>query len=136
MFIMGEGHIFVEHISPEVFGLVATLLETARIADLCVRHARPFSGKEVSQRYLTIHPFASHMIIKPRLIMTFRTDHMAMAGGPPRFHIGIHLVTEATKGRTFREFKKGQRENKECNDTNDKRSLYCLGVILSSFFKT
>jgi hypothetical protein len=135
MFIMGEGHIFVEHISPEVFGLVATLLETARIADLCVRHARPFSGKEVSQRYLTIHPFASHMIKKPRFIVTFRTGHMAMAGGSPRFHIGIHLVTEAAKGRTFREFKKGQRENKECDDAKDKRSLYCPGVIPSSFFK-
>jgi hypothetical protein len=83
MFIMGEGHIFVEHISPEVFGLVATRLETARIADLCVRHARPFTGQKKSQRYLTIHPLAFHMIKKPWLIMTFCTDHMAMAGGPP-----------------------------------------------------
>jgi hypothetical protein len=136
MFIMGEGHIFVEHISPKVFGLVAALLETARIANLCVRHARPFPGKEVSQRYLTIYPFASHMIIKPRLIMTFRTGHMPMAGGSPRFHIGIHLVTEATKGGAFREFKKGQRENKECDDANDKRSLDCFVVLLSSLLKT
>ena len=104
---MGEGNIFIEHIPLEVFGFVATLLETARIADLCVGHARPFSGEEIGQRYLTIHPFASQMIEKTRLVMTFRTGHMPMAGASPRFHIGIHLVTKATKGRTFCEFKKG-----------------------------
>jgi len=59
MFVMGEGHIFVEHIPLQVIGLVATLLETARITDLRVGHARPFSREEVSQRNLTIHPFAS-----------------------------------------------------------------------------
>ena len=68
--------------------------------------------------------------------MTFRTGHMPMAGGSPRFHIGIHLVTEATKGGAFREFEKGQRKDKECDDANNKRSLYCLGVVLCSFFKT
>jgi hypothetical protein len=136
MFIMRKGHILIEHISPEFFGLVATLLETACIADLCVRHARPFPGEEVSQRYLTIYPFASHMIIKTRLIMTFRTGHLPMAGGSPGFHIGIHLVTEATKGRAFGEFKKCQRNNNECDDADDKRCLYCLSVVLSSFLKT
>ena len=62
MFTMGEGHIFIDHIPLEVVGLVATLLETARIADLCVRRARPLPGEKVSQRYLTVHPFAFHMI--------------------------------------------------------------------------
>jgi hypothetical protein len=45
-------------------------------------------------------------------------------------------MTEATKGGAFREFKKGQRKNKECDDANDKRSLYCLVVFLGSPFKT
>jgi len=75
------------------------------------------------------------MIIKPGFIVTFRAGHVAMAGASPRFHIGIHLVTEATKGRTFRELKKGQRENKECDDAKNKRSLYCPGVVPSSFSK-
>jgi hypothetical protein len=60
MFSVGEGHIFIEHIRLEVFGLVATLLEAARVADLCVGHARPFSGEEIGQRYLTVHPFVSN----------------------------------------------------------------------------
>jgi hypothetical protein len=59
-----------------------------------------------------------------------------MAGSPPRLHIAIHLVAETAKGRAFRESKKGERENHECNDTNNKRSPYGLGVVLSSFFKT
>jgi hypothetical protein len=61
---------------------------------------------------------------------------MPVAGGSPRIHIGIHLVTEATKGGAFREFKKGQRENKEYDDANDKRSLDCFVVCLSSSTKT
>jgi hypothetical protein len=133
---MGEGDILIDHIPLEVFDLVATLLETARITDLCVGRTRPFSGKKIGQRYLTIHPLPPQMIIQSRFIMAFRAGHMSMAGCSPRFHIGIHLVTEAAKGRTFREFKKGQRENKECDDAKDKRSLYCPGVIPSSFFKT
>jgi hypothetical protein len=136
MFSMGEGHILVSHISLEVFGPVATLLKTACIAYLCMRHARPFPGKEVSQRYLAIYPLPPQMIEKTRLIMTFRTGHMFMAGGSPRFHIDIHLVTEATKGSAFREFKKGQRQNKECNNANNKGSLYGFGMFLSSLFKT
>jgi len=132
---MGEGYILIDHIPLEVFDLVTSLLEAARITDLCVGRTRPFSREEVSQGYLTINPFTSQMIIQSRFIVTFRAGHMSMAGCSPRFHIGIHLVTEAAKGRTFREFKKGQRENKECDDAKDKRSLYCPGVIPSSFFK-
>jgi hypothetical protein len=59
-----------------------------------------------------------------------------MAGSPPRLHIDIHLVTEPAEGRAFREFKKSQGENNECNNTNGKRGFYCPGVFLSSFFKT
>jgi hypothetical protein len=115
---------------------MAAFLETTRITNLCMGLARALPGEEVSQRYLTIHPFAFQMIVKPGLIMTFRTRHVFMAGSPPRLHIVIHLVAEATKGGAFREFKKGKRENQECNDANNKRSLYCPGVVLSSFFKT
>jgi hypothetical protein len=60
---------------------------------------------------------------------------MVMARGPPRFHIDVHLVTEAAEGRGFREFKKDKRKDKECDDTNDKRSLDCLAVFLSPSFE-
>jgi hypothetical protein len=80
---MGEGNILISHISLQVIDLMATLLETAHITDLGVGHARPFSGEEIGQRYLAIHPLPPQMIEKTRLIMTFRTGHMAMAGGSP-----------------------------------------------------
>jgi hypothetical protein len=76
------------------------------------------------------------MIDKPRLIVTLRARYMLVAGSPPGLHIGIHLVTEAAKGGAFREFKKSQRENKECDDADDKRSLDCLVVLLSASLKT
>jgi hypothetical protein len=44
---MGEGHILIDHISLEVFNLMASLLEATRIADLCVGFARFLSGDEV-----------------------------------------------------------------------------------------
>jgi hypothetical protein len=115
---------------------MAAFLKAARIADLCMGLARALSGEEVSQRYLTVHPFAFYMIIQPGLIMAFRTRHVFMGGSPPRLHIAIHLVAKATKGRAFCESKKGKRENKKCNDANNKRSPYCPGMVLSSFFKT
>jgi hypothetical protein len=101
MFSVGEGHVLVNHIPLEVLDLMAPLLETTRIVDLCVRHARFFPRDEIGQRYLTIHPLSPQMVEKPRLIMTFRTRHTAMAGGLPRFHISIHLVTEAAKCGCF-----------------------------------
>jgi hypothetical protein len=45
-------------------------------------------------------------------------------------------VTEATKGGAFCEFKKGQRENEEYDNANDKRSLYGLVVFLGPLFET
>jgi hypothetical protein len=83
MFSMGEGYILIDHIPLEVFDLVTSLLEAARITDLCVGRTRPFSGKKIGQRYLTIHPFTSQMIIKPGFIVTFRAGHMSMAGCSP-----------------------------------------------------
>jgi hypothetical protein len=80
---------------------MATLLKAAGIADLCVRDARPFSRKEIGERYLAIHPLPLHMIEKSRFIVAFRASHMLMAGSPPRLHIGIHLVTETAEGRGF-----------------------------------
>jgi hypothetical protein len=44
------------------------------------------------------------MIYKTRFIMALGTCHMAMSGGPPRFHIDIHLVAEATEGGTLCKF--------------------------------
>jgi hypothetical protein len=59
---MGETHIFIDHISLKVFNLVASLLETTRIADLCMGSAWPLPGDEVGKRDLAIHPFSFKMI--------------------------------------------------------------------------
>jgi len=77
---------------------MATFLEATHIADLGVRHARPLSRDKIGQRDLAVHPFALQMFEKTRLIVAFRTCNIAMTGGPPRFHISIHLVTKAAKG--------------------------------------
>ena len=125
MFSMGEGHILIDHIPLEIFDLMASLLETTRIVDLCVRPARPLPRDEIGQRYLAIHPFAFQMIEKPRLIVAFRTRHMPMAGGPPRFHINIHLVTEAAEGGGFCKFKKDSKDNEKDDDAEKQgRSLF------------
>ena len=132
---MRKGHILVDHVSLKVFDLMTAFLETTCVTNLCMGLARGLPGEEVSQRYLPIDPFAFHMIEKTRFVMTFRAAYLPMAGRSPRLHIAIHLVAEATKGRAFREFKKGQRENEECNEADDQRRLYCLGVFLGSLFK-
>jgi len=44
-----ERHILIDHISLEVFDLMTSLLEAARIADLGVGRARPLPRQEVSQ---------------------------------------------------------------------------------------
>jgi hypothetical protein len=59
---MGKGHIFIDHISLEIFSLMTSLLETARIADLCMGSAWPFSRDEIGKRDLAVHPFSFKMI--------------------------------------------------------------------------
>ena len=49
VFSMGKGHILIDHIPLEVFDLMTSLLEAARIADLRVRRARPLPRQEVGQ---------------------------------------------------------------------------------------
>ena len=132
MFTMGEGHILIDHISPEVFGLVATFLKTACIADLCVRRARPLARQEVGQRDLSVHPFALEMVEKSGLIMAFRARHMPMAGCPPRVHIDIHLVTKAAEGRAFRKFEKAYENDKKNKNTKSKEDLDRLKMSLSA----
>jgi hypothetical protein len=44
-----ERHILIDHISLEVFDLMTSLLEAARVANLGVGRARPFPRQEVSQ---------------------------------------------------------------------------------------
>jgi hypothetical protein len=111
---------------------MATLLKAACIADLRVRRTRPFPRKEIGQGYLAINPLPSHMIEKPRLIVTFRTTDMLVAGSPPRLHIGIHLVTESTEGRGLCKSEKTSNDDEENNDAENKEDLDCLEVSLSA----
>jgi len=57
MLSMGKSNILVDHISLQVFDLVATLLETTRITNLCMRFARPFPRNKIGHRHLTVDPF-------------------------------------------------------------------------------
>lgn len=106
MFSVRERHILIDHISLEVFGLMTSLLKAACVADLGMRCTRPLSRQEVSQRHLPVHPFPLEMVQKPGLIMAFRAGHMPVTGGSPRFHVDVHLVTEAAEGRALRKFEK------------------------------
>jgi hypothetical protein len=107
MLSVRESNILIDHVFLKIFNLMASLLKTTRIADLGMRPARCFSRDEIGQRDLTIHPFALQMIEKARLIVAFRTCHMSVTGSPPRFHIGIHLVTKAAESGTFGKSEKG-----------------------------
>jgi hypothetical protein len=57
MLPVGKSHILVDHISLQGFDLVATLLETTRITNLCMRFAGPFPRNEIGHRNLTVDPF-------------------------------------------------------------------------------
>ena len=75
------------------------------------------------------------MVKKSGLIMAFRTDHMPVAGGSPRFHIDVHLVTEATKSRALRKFEEADQDDKKNKDAKDKEDLDGLEVSLSAFLR-
>jgi hypothetical protein len=111
---------------------MAALLKAACIADLGVRRTRPFSRKEIGQGYLAIYPLPFQVIDKSRLVVTFRASDMLVAGSPPRFHIGIHLVTESTEGRGLRKSEKTSKDDKKNNNAKDKKDLDCLEVSLSA----
>lgn len=64
--------------------------------------------------------------------MAFRTSHMSMAGGPPRLHIDIHLVTEAAKGRALCKFEKAYKDDKKNKDTKNKKDPDGLEVSESA----
>jgi hypothetical protein len=72
------------------------------------------------------------MVDKSGLIMAFRTGHMSMAGGPPRVHIDIHLVTEAAEGRALRKLEKAYKNDKKNKDTKNEKDLDRLEMSLSA----
>lgn len=67
--------------------------------------------------------------------MAFRTSHMSMAGGPPRLHIDVHLVTEAAEGGALCKFENAYKDDKKKKDTKDKKYLDCLEVSLSALLR-
>jgi hypothetical protein len=48
MFAMGERHIFIDHVSLEIPGLMASLLEATRIVDFCMRPLGGLTRDEIS----------------------------------------------------------------------------------------
>jgi hypothetical protein len=63
--------------------------------------------------------------------MALSAHDAAMSGGPPRFHIGIHLVTDAAKGGSLREFEKNRKENEKGDNTKKEKDSYCFFVRLN-----
>lgn len=55
-----------------------------------------------------------------------------MAGGPPRLHIDIHLVTEAAKRRALCKFEKAYKDDKKNKDTKNKKDPDGLEVSEST----
>ncbi len=55
-----------------------------------------------------------------------------MAGGSPRIHVDIHLVTEAAEGRTLCKFEEAYEDDKENKDTKNKKDLDRLEMSLSA----
>jgi hypothetical protein len=48
MLPVGEGHIFIDHVSLEIFNLMASLLEATRIVDLSMRPLGCLARDEIS----------------------------------------------------------------------------------------
>ena len=135
MFSMGKGHILIDHIPLKVFDFMASLLEATRIVDLRMRLVWPFSGDKVGQRYLTIHPLPFHMVEKTRLIMAFRTCNIPVAGGPPGFHIGIHLMADTAKEGTLRKPEQPYNNKKKSDDGDGEEDLYSSEMSPCSFLR-
>jgi hypothetical protein len=55
-----------------------------------------------------------------------------MAGGPPRLHIDVHLVTEAAEGRALCKFEKAYKNHKKDKDTKNEKDLDRLEVSESA----
>ena len=60
---------------------------------------------------------------------------MSVAGGSPRGHIDIHLVTEAAEGRALCEFEKAYKDDEKNKDTKTEEDLDRLEVSLSPSFR-
>ena len=128
VFPMGESHILIHHILLEIFDSMTSPLEATGVANLCMRPARPLSGDEIGERYLTIHPLAFQMIPKPGLVMALCAGHLPVAGNLPGLDIDAHLMAEAAEGRAFRKFKKRPENNEKDDDTKGKKDLYPFEV--------
>lgn len=64
--------------------------------------------------------------------MAFRAGHMPVAGGSPRFHVDVHLMTEAAEGRALCKFEKADKDDKKNKDTKNKEDFDRLEVSLSA----
>lgn len=135
MFSMGERYILVNHVLLKVFDLMASFLQTGRIADLSMGFGRPFARKEVGEGDLSIHPFPFEVVEEARFIVAAGAGHVSVAGGPPGLHIEFHLMAEAAEGRAFGEPEKGKGEEDKEKGAKEKGSLDRPFVFDGSFLK-
>jgi len=98
---VGKSNILVNHIFLQVFDFVATLLETTRITNLCMRFVWPLPRNEIGQRNLTINPFPSQVAEESGFIVAFGAGHIAMARCFPGLNIARHLMAGTAESRSL-----------------------------------
>lgn len=136
MFSVRKDHILINHILLQVLNLMASLLKATGVTDLRMGFTGSLAREKIGEGNLAIHPLPLQMIEQARLVMALRTGHMAMAGGSPRLHINIHLVTESAEGRTFSKPENSERKNEKEDNTDDQRGFDGPAMFLSPLLKT
>jgi hypothetical protein len=116
MLSVGKSHILVNHISLEIFNLVAALLQTTRVTDLCMRFVGSFPRDEIGQGNLTVDPFSFQVAEEPGFIVAFGAGHIAMARCLPGLNIAGHLMAGAAEGRGLRNLESGAHKDDKYNE--------------------
>jgi hypothetical protein len=97
---------------------MTSLLKTAGITDLRMRHSRAFAGDKHDQGDLSIPPFSLHMVEKAGFIMTSGTGNEVVGRGPPGIYVYLHIMAEITEGGSFGEFVHNPSQNYQDEKTN------------------
>jgi hypothetical protein len=134
MLSVGKSNILVDHISLQVFDLVATFLETTRITNLCMRFAGPFPRNEVGHGNLAVNPFPSEVVEKSGFIVAFRAGHMAMARCLPGLNVACHLMAGTAEGRGLRNLESRSHKDQQHNERRDEQDLDCLTMSSNNAF--
>jgi hypothetical protein len=129
MFIMIECHILKNHLSSEIHFLMASLLETSAIANLCMGLGWPLPCDKHHQRDLTIPPLPLEMVDKARFVVTLGAIYEIVRRSLPGVHVDLHVVAEPTKGRGLRKLVADEYKNNEYNETKGEKSQKAFSVF-------